>query len=188
MIVLVTETWCKAFTNVKMNEPVSHLPEWPHLARAQPCDLFLVRIFRLQKPNQNLKLRKYVTHPLNIFACLRKFINLHNQPKSLHKSGALLASYKMYFVPVIGLMWISLAYFSRLPRSFWLLSMSFACFCLWLPAMFNPLKPKSYQHLISPYSFTSKLFIKIMRIYEMIANIRSWLLNKHLLSVPNEMR
>ena len=106
MIVLVTETWCKAFTNAKINEPVSHLPEWPHLARAQPCDLFLVRIFRLQKPNQNLKLRKYVTHPLNIFACLRKFINLHNQPKSLHKSGALLASYKMYFVPVISLMWI----------------------------------------------------------------------------------
>ena len=33
---------------------------------------------------------------------------------------------------------------------------------------------KSDQHLISPYSYTAESFIKIMRIKEMIANLRSF--------------
>ena len=33
---------------------------------------------------------------------------------------------------------------------------------------------KSGQHLISPHSFTTELFIKIMRVKEMIANLRSF--------------
>ena len=37
--------------------------------------------------------------------------------------------------------------------------------------LFNPLNPRSDQHLISPYSNTAKPFIK--RIKEMIANLRS---------------
>ena len=32
----------------------------------------------------------------------------------------------------------------------------------------NPLNPKSDQHLISPYNFTSESHIKVMRIEEMI--------------------
>ena len=35
----------------------------------------------------------------------------------------------------------------------------------------NPLNPKSDQHLISSYSNTSELIIKIMRIKEIIANL-----------------
>ena len=37
-----------------------------------------------------------------------------------------------------------------------------------------PLNPKSDQHLISPYSNTAELFIKIMRIKETIANLESF--------------
>ena len=37
---------------------------------------------------------------------------------------------------------------------------------------FNPLNPKSDQHLISPYINITKPFIKIMRIKEMITNLR----------------
>ena len=37
---------------------------------------------------------------------------------------------------------------------------------------FNLLKPKSGQHLISPYSTTAESFIKVMRMKEMIVNLR----------------
>ena len=40
---------------------------------------------------------------------------------------------------------------------------------------FNPLSPlKSDQHVISPYSNTAESFIEIMRIKEMITNLRSF--------------
>ena len=38
----------------------------------------------------------------------------------------------------------------------------------------EPLNPKSGQHLISSYRNTAKPFIKIMRIKEMTANLRSF--------------
>ena len=38
----------------------------------------------------------------------------------------------------------------------------------------NPLNPKSYQYLISPYMNTAESFIKIVRINDMIANPRSF--------------
>ena len=38
----------------------------------------------------------------------------------------------------------------------------------------NFLNPKSDQHLISPYSNTTELFIKIVGIKEMITNLRSF--------------
>ena len=48
--------------------------------------------------------------------------------------------------------------------------------------------PKSDQHLISPYSYTAESFIKIMRIKEMIANLRSFDCKPEFsLSVPKEM-
>ena len=37
----------------------------------------------------------------------------------------------------------------------------------------TPYNPRSDQHLVSPYSNTAKPFIKIMRIKEMIANLRN---------------
>ena len=37
----------------------------------------------------------------------------------------------------------------------------------------NPLNPKSDQHLTSPYSNTAESFTKLMRIKEMITNLRS---------------
>ena len=47
----------------------------------------------------------------------------------------------------------------------------------------NPLTTKSDQHLISPYNITCESYIKVMRIKEMITNLRwSWLLNKFSLS------
>ena len=38
----------------------------------------------------------------------------------------------------------------------------------------NPLNPKSDQHVISPYSNTAESFTRIMRIKEMIANLKSY--------------
>ena len=38
----------------------------------------------------------------------------------------------------------------------------------------NPLNPKKDQHLLSRYWNTAELFIKIMKIKEMIANLRSF--------------
>ena len=50
---------------------------------------------------------------------------------------------------------------------------------------FNPLTLKSDQQLISPYNMTPESSIKVMRIKEMITNIRSyWLLNKFSSSAP----
>ena len=43
---------------------------------------------------------------------------------------------------------------------------------LLLNSYINPLNTKSDQHLISPYSNTAESFIKIMRMKEMIANLR----------------
>ena len=49
----------------------------------------------------------------------------------------------------------------------------------------NPMTPKSYYHLISPYNITTESNIKVMRIREMITKQRSsWLLNKFSLSAP----
>ena len=41
-------------------------------------------------------------------------------------------------------------------------------------ASFNPFNPKSNKHLISPYRNTAESFIKVMRIKEMITNLRSF--------------
>ena len=50
---------------------------------------------------------------------------------------------------------------------------------------FNPLTLKSDQQLISPYNITPESSIKVMRIKEMITNLRSyWLLNKFSSSAP----
>ena len=50
---------------------------------------------------------------------------------------------------------------------------------------FNPLTLKSDQQLISPYNMTPESSIKVMRIKEMITNLRSyWLLNKFSSSAP----
>ena len=38
------------------------------------------------------------------------------------------------------------------------------------PECFNPLTPKSDQHLISPHNITPELHIKVLRIKEMITN------------------
>ena len=47
----------------------------------------------------------------------------------------------------------------------------------------NPLTTKSDQHLISPYNTTCESHIKVMRIKEVVTNLRwSWLLNKFSLS------
>ena len=43
--------------------------------------------------------------------------------------------------------------------------------------MLYPFNRKGDQHLISPYNYTVKSFIKIMRIKEMIANLRNLSLN-----------
>ena len=43
--------------------------------------------------------------------------------------------------------------------------------------MLYPFNRKGDQYLISPYSNTAKSFIKIMRIKEMIANLRNLSLN-----------
>ena len=43
---------------------------------------------------------------------------------------------------------------------------------LLLNSYINPLNTKSDQHLISPYSNTAESFIKLMRMKEMIANLR----------------
>ena len=40
--------------------------------------------------------------------------------------------------------------------------------------VFNPLNPGSDQYLISPYNNTPESFIKIMRIRQMITNLRSF--------------
>ena len=40
--------------------------------------------------------------------------------------------------------------------------------------VFNPLNPGSDQYLISPYNNTAESFIKIMRIRQMITNLRSF--------------
>ena len=40
--------------------------------------------------------------------------------------------------------------------------------------VFNPLNPASDQYLISPYNNTAESFIKIMRIRQMITNLRSF--------------
>ena len=37
---------------------------------------------------------------------------------------------------------------------------------------FNPLNPKSDQHQISPHNITPELYVKVMRIKEMITNER----------------
>ena len=53
----------------------------------------------------------------------------------------------------------------------------------WKPL--NPLTPKSDQYLNSPYNITPESHIKVMRIKEMVTNLRSsWLLNKFSSSVP----
>ena len=51
----------------------------------------------------------------------------------------------------------------------------------------NPKNPKYDQHLISPYRNTAKSVIEIMRIKEMITNLRcfDYTMNSHL-SVPKE--
>ena len=41
-------------------------------------------------------------------------------------------------------------------------------------ASFNPFNSKSNKHLISPYRNTAESFIKVMRIKEMITNLRSF--------------
>ena len=41
-------------------------------------------------------------------------------------------------------------------------------------SLINPLNPKSDQHVISPYSNTAESFIKIMKIEELITNLRSF--------------
>ena len=41
-------------------------------------------------------------------------------------------------------------------------------------AIANPSNPKSDEHLISPYSNIAEPFIKMMRIKEMIANLRGF--------------
>ena len=47
-------------------------------------------------------------------------------------------------------------------------------------ASFNPFNPKSNKHLISPYRNTAESFIKVMRIKEMITNLRSfYFLTRH---------
>ena len=52
----------------------------------------------------------------------------------------------------------------------------------------KPLIPKSDWPLISPFRITLKLNVKVMRILEMITNLRSsWFSNKFSLSVPQEM-
>ena len=52
----------------------------------------------------------------------------------------------------------------------------------------NPFSPKSDELLTSPYINTAVSFMKIMRILEMITNIRSFdLLLKFFLSPPKEM-
>ena len=38
----------------------------------------------------------------------------------------------------------------------------------------KPLNPESDQHLFSPYSDTAGSFVKIMRMKEMMANLRSF--------------
>ena len=43
--------------------------------------------------------------------------------------------------------------------------------------MLYPFNRKGDQHLISPYNNSAKFFIKIMRIKEMIANLRNLSLN-----------
>ena len=43
----------------------------------------------------------------------------------------------------------------------------------WYP-LINPINAKNDQHLISPYSDTADSVIKIMRIQEMITNLRSF--------------
>ena len=50
------------------------------------------------------------------------------------------------------------------------------CFWSWLLSFCpcDTLNPSSDQHLISPYNNTSESFIKIMRIKEMITNLRSF--------------
>ena len=50
------------------------------------------------------------------------------------------------------------------------------CFWSWLLSFCpcDTLNPASDQHLISPYNNTSESFIKIMRIKEMITNLRSF--------------
>ena len=55
-------------------------------------------------------------------------------------------------------------------------------------ASLNLLMPKNDQHLFSPNNITPELYIKVLRIKEMITNwISSWYLNKFFLSVPNEV-
>ena len=49
----------------------------------------------------------------------------------------------------------------------------------------NPLKPKSDQHLISPYNIFPELYIKVMRIKKMVTREETfWLANKFSLSAP----
>ena len=57
------------------------------------------------------------------------------------------------------------------------------------PRYFNPLAPESDWFLISPYGSHLESNVKVMRIKEMITNIRSslWVKNKFSLSVPWEM-
>ena len=43
-----------------------------------------------------------------------------------------------------------------------------------LPNIVNPFNPKSDKYLISPYNKTAESFIKIVRIKEMNANLRSF--------------
>ena len=53
---------------------------------------------------------------------------------------------------------------------------------------FNPLNPKSDQHLNSSYSYTAELFMEIMRIKgDDHQGKKLWLFNKFSLSEPNEM-
>ena len=40
--------------------------------------------------------------------------------------------------------------------------------------LFNPMNPGSDQYLISPYNNTAESFIKVMRIRQMIINLRSF--------------
>ena len=47
-------------------------------------------------------------------------------------------------------------------------------FCEQLLCVLSPLNPKSDQHLISPYSNTAESFTKIMRMREMLANLRGF--------------
>ena len=54
---------------------------------------------------------------------------------------------------------------------------------------FNPLKPKSDQHLISHFSNTTESFFNIMRIEKMIANLgsfkRTLLVSINVISYPD---